>query len=135
MHVPLLKVPWATVRRNEFMRAFRSCSAQRRRQTLGLSTALALLAMSSMPAAWASPALAQQHNCLGCHAVDKEVVGPAYQAVARRYKGRKDAEATVMASIRAGGSGKWGNAPMPSQETLSEADTRALARWILSLAR
>jgi len=41
----------------------------------------------------------------------------------------------LVANIRAGGSDKWGRAPMPPQTELSDADTRALARWILALAR
>lgn len=108
-------------------------SAPRRARDAGAAAALVLSGLSCLPAAWASAELAQQHNCLGCHAVDKEVVGPANQAVARRYKGRKDAEATLVANIRAGGNNKWGSAPMPPQDALSDADTQALARWILSL--
>ena len=30
-------------------------------------------------------ALAKQNACLGCHAVDKKVVGPSFQAVAKKY--------------------------------------------------
>jgi cytochrome c len=107
----------------------------RGRYRTGERVALALWVGCGCGAASASAELAQRHNCLACHAVDKEVVGPAYQAVARRYKGRKDAEAALVASIRSGGSGKWGPAPMPAQTALSDADTLALARWILSLAR
>lgn len=117
------------------MRALRKRTAPRGRYGASRAAALALVGLICLPAAWASPELAQQHNCLGCHAVDKEVVGPAYQAIARRYQGRKDAEAALVANIRVGGSGKWGPAPMPPQDALSDADTRALARWILSLAR
>ena len=31
--------------------------------------------------------LAQKYNCLACHAVDKKLVGPAYDEVAKKYKG------------------------------------------------
>ena len=43
--------------------------------------------------------------------------------------------ATLAASIRKGGSGKWGPVPMPAQAALSEADARTLAEWILAGAR
>jgi cytochrome c len=108
---------------------------QRRSGVFGTALLIGASASVLMPTAWASEELARKHNCLACHALDKEVVGPAYQDVARRYKGRKDAEATVAANIRKGGVGKWGQVPMPAQTTLSDADTQALARWILGLAR
>ena len=97
-----------------------------------LATALALGA--SAPA-WADQALAQSKNCMACHAVDKKLVGPAYQEVAKKYADQKEAAATLAASIRKGGSGKWGPVPMPAQAALSEADARTLAEWILAGAR
>ena len=33
----------------------------------------------------------QKDGCAACHAIDKKVVGPAYQDVAAKYKGDKDA--------------------------------------------
>jgi cytochrome c len=30
-------------------------------------------------------ALAKQNACLGCHAVDKKIVGPSLQAIAKKY--------------------------------------------------
>ncbi|RVT87813.1 c-type cytochrome [Inhella crocodyli] len=94
---------------------------------------LALLAVS-LPAA-ANLQLAQKNNCMACHAVDKKVLGPAYQDVAKKYAGQKDAVAAVTASIQKGGSGKWGPVPMPAQPTLSEADAKALATWIVGGAK
>jgi len=85
--------------------------------------------------AFASKELAQKNACLACHAADKKLVGPAYQEVARKYAGQKDAEASVAKSIKAGGSGKWGPVPMPAQAALSDADAEALAKWVLAGAR
>ena len=34
---------------------------------------------------WANQALAQKNACMACHAVDKKLVGPAYQEVAKKY--------------------------------------------------
>jgi cytochrome c len=75
--------------------------------------------------------LAQKNGCTACHAVDKKVLGPAYQDVAKKYAGQKDAVAALAASIQKGGSGKWGPVPMPAQANLSEADAKTLATWIL----
>ena len=91
------------------------------------TVALIALVASS---AWANADLAKKNSCLACHAVDKKLVGPAYQDVAKKYAGQADAEATVAKSIKAGGSGKWGPVPMPPQAQLSDGDAKALAAWV-----
>ena len=97
-------------------------------------TTIALMALAST-AALANTDLAKKNNCLACHAVDKKIVGPAYQDVAKKYAGQADAEATVTKNIKAGGSGKWGPIPMPPQTQLSDADAKALATWVLGGAK
>lgn len=97
-------------------------------------TAIALIAFSTT-GAWANADLAKKNNCLACHAVDKKIVGPAYQDVAKKYAGQADAEAALTKSIKAGGSGKWGPIPMPPQAQLSDADAKALAVWVLGGAK
>ncbi len=96
--------------------------------------ALALTAAAAAPAL-ADQALATAKNCMACHAVDKKLVGPSYQQVAKKYAGQKDAEATLAKSIQAGGVGKWGPSPMPPQTNLSDADAKTLAAWILAGAK
>jgi cytochrome c len=97
-------------------------------------TAIALLAFAST-GVWASADLAKKNNCLACHAVDKKLVGPSYQDVAKKYAGQADAVANLTKSIKAGGSGKWGPIPMPAQAQLSDADAKALAAWVLAGAK
>ncbi|MEP7282316.1 MAG: c-type cytochrome [Rubrivivax sp.] len=109
-------------------------------RSAGLSSAVVLAVAAGAAAlapgpAVASLALAKQHACIACHAVDRKLVGPAYADVAKKYAGQKDAEASVMLRIRAGGSGRWGAVPMPPQPSLSDADLKALAAWILGGAR
>ncbi len=78
----------------------------------------------------AAKALAQKNACMGCHAADKKLVGPAYKDVAAKYKGMKPAE--LAASIKKGGAGKWGPVPMPAQANLSDGDAKLLAEWVLA---
>lgn len=85
--------------------------------------------------AFASNELAQKSACMACHAVDRKLVGPAFQEVAKKYHGQKDAEATVATNIKKGGSGKWGPVPMPPQAALSDADAHTLAAWVLAGAK
>ena len=93
-----------------------------------------LLTVASLPAL-ANLELAQKNACTACHAVDKKLVGPAYQDVAKKYAAQKDAVAMVSESIRKGGSGKWGPVPMPAQPALSDADVKTLASWVLGGAK
>jgi cytochrome c len=97
-------------------------------------TVCALLVLTTT-GAWANADLAKKNNCLACHGVDKKIVGPAYQDVAKKYAGQADAEATLAKSIKAGGSGKWGPIPMPPQAQLSDADAKVLAAWVLGGAK
>ena len=86
-------------------------------------------------AAHANKGLAEKNGCLGCHAVAAKLVGPAYKDVAAKYAGQPDATEMLAKSIRAGGTGKWGEMAMPPQAQLSEADAKKLAAWILGGAK
>ena len=81
---------------------------------------------------WANMALAQKNACMACHTVDKKLVGPAYQDVAKKYAGQSDAQAALAKSIKAGGSGKWGPVPMPPNN-VTDDEAKKLASWVLSL--
>jgi cytochrome c len=100
-----------------------------------LTTWAVTLACLASTSAFANLDLAKKNACTACHAIDKKLVGPAYQDVAKKYAGQKDAEAGLIKSIKSGGSGKWGPVPMPAQAALSDADAKTLAAWILSGAK
>lgn len=82
--------------------------------------------------ALASEALAKKYNCLACHATDKKLVGPSYQEVAAKYKGDAGAEAKLVAKVKNGGSGAWGQVPMPPNATVPDADIKTLVKWVLA---
>jgi cytochrome c len=69
---------------------------------------------------------------MGCHAVERKMVGPAYKDVAAKYKGDKKAAEALAATIKAGGSGKWGPVPMPPNN-VTDDEAKKLASWVLSL--
>lgn len=81
----------------------------------------------------ADEAMARKYNCLACHTIDKKLVGPAYKDVAKKYAGQADAEAKLVQKVEKGGSGVWGNIPMPPNSAVPDADVKALVKWILSL--
>jgi cytochrome c551/c552 len=72
-----------------------------------------------------------RNACIGCHAIDHKVVGPAFRDVAAKYKADPHALAKVQASIKGGGSGKWGQVAMPPFATLTQAELKALAEFVL----
>ncbi|GAB4091116.1 c-type cytochrome [Flaviaesturariibacter terrae] len=81
----------------------------------------------------AGKALIAKSDCLSCHKETEPMVGPAYNAIARRYAGREDAVPTLAAKIIRGGSGNWGQTPMTPHAGLSPDDADEMARYILSL--
>ena len=81
--------------------------------------------------ALANPELAQKKNCMACHAVDKKVIGPAFKEVAAKYAGDKDAPAKLATKVMKGGSGSWGQIPMPANPQVSEAEAKQLVAWVL----
>lgn len=97
-------------------------------------TAVAVVGLLGTGAAFADAGadLAKAKNCLACHAVDKKVVGPAYKDVAAKYKGDKTAEAKLMEKVKKGGSGVWGNVPMPPNPQVNDAEVKQLVQWVLS---
>jgi cytochrome c len=72
-------------------------------------------------------------DCLSCHAVDSQVVGPSWKAIAKRYGTQPGSAATLAVRIRQGGSGKWGDVVMTPHPDLTDAQCRQIANWILTL--
>ena len=73
-------------------------------------------------------AIAKQNACLGCHAINKKIVGPSFEAVALKYKNDSNAQIFLKNKILKGGAGSWGVVPMPANAKLSDADVSLLAR-------
>ena len=75
--------------------------------------------------------LAADKACLACHAIDKNMLGPAYKAVAAKYKGNAKAEAILVQKVLKGGVGAWGQIPMPANASLKEDEAKLLVKWVL----
>ena len=111
-------------------------------------TAAAPAAAAPIPAAAATPpataapaaaasggdvqALAQARGCLGCHGIDNKIVGPAYKDIAAKYAGDAGAAERLVAKVKNGGSGVWGDVPMPPNSAVSDEDIKKLVDWVLS---
>lgn len=98
----------------------------------------ALAAAFSLPAQ-ANQKLAESKQCFGCHAMATDGAGPAFKKIATLWRGRKDAEAMLVGTIRKGSSATggphWNKATMPDQAErplVSEAEAKQLVKWILA---
>ncbi len=98
---------------------------------------LAALLFVGAPTAYASSenakafAIAKQNACLGCHAINKKIVGPSFQDIAAKYKNSPSANVLLKNKIQKGGAGSWGVVPMPANAKLSDAELSILVPWIL----
>lgn len=96
-------------------------------------SAVAALVLGMSGVASADQALAQKNACMSCHGVDKKIVGPAFKEVSAKYKNDKGAEAALVAKVKAGGKGVWGQIPMPPNPQVKDEDAKKIVHWILSL--
>lgn len=103
-------------------------------KSIVISALVATAVLASAPAL-ANLELAKKSNCMACHAVDKKVVGPAYQDVAKKYAGDKTAEAKLIEKVKKGGSGVWGPVPMSPNAAVKDEDIKTLVKWILAGAK
>lgn len=101
-------------------------------KTLILSASL--LALGAALPVQASEDLAKKHLCTTCHVTKgAKTIGPSYVDVAKKYAGQKDAEAKLAEKVKKGGTGVWGQVPMPPNPAVPDADLKTLVKWVLSV--
>lgn len=81
----------------------------------------------------AGKALIAKSDCLACHKVDGKLIGPGYIEVAKKYPATEANYDKLGKKIIDGGSGSWGTMAMSPHPTLSAADAKKMAQYILSL--
>lgn len=97
---------------------------------------LSSLLLAAAGAASADPAedLLKKYACVACHAVDAQLVGPAYKKVAEKYRADKKAEPMLVQKILNGGAGTWGQIPMPPHKgRVTDAEALVMVKHILAL--
>jgi cytochrome c len=91
-----------------------------------LSAAIAAAVLST-GMAQASPELAKSAGCAKCHDMDKKKKGaPGFKQTAAEYKGKADAEATILKKINDP------NGDHPEMKAKPE-EIQSVVKWILSL--
>jgi cytochrome c len=93
-----------------------------------------LLALGAALPVQANEELAKKHMCTTCHVTKgAKTIGPAYADVAKKYAGQKDAEAKLAEKVKKGGTGVWGQVPMPPNPAVPDGDLKTLVKWVLSV--
>ena len=77
--------------------------------------------------------LIEGSDCLACHKEKDSSIGPSYYAIAERYADQETAPGMLSEKIRNGGAGNWGETAMAAHPSISEAESRQMAEYILSL--
>jgi len=77
--------------------------------------------------------IAKKNGCLACHALDKKLVGPAWNEVGKKYAGDASAAEQLVVKVKKGTKGVWGPVPMPPNATVKDADIKTLVEFVLTL--
>ncbi|MCB0852776.1 MAG: PKD domain-containing protein, partial [Bacteroidetes bacterium] len=77
--------------------------------------------------------LINENVCKSCHTIGQTSIGPAYQKVAEKYETNEETINMLAKKVMEGGSGVWGEAVMPANPQVEEADVKEMIRYILSL--
>lgn len=105
---------------------------------LGFGLAFSVHAMAGVDVE-AAKALARQNNCFKCHGTTKEKDGPAYSAIAEKYKGNDGAQARLIEHITSGETAKFPDGHEEAHKIVKTsppddmAQIKNLIDWILSL--
>ena len=102
--------------------------------------AMAAMAVASTSAiaavdADAAAALFKKNDCTKCHSVDKAKKGPALKKIAANYKGKADAQASIIKAITTGPKVKMDDGSQEDHKIIDTKDAAAqknIADWILS---
>lgn len=107
-------------------------------KTILIAVAFLIGALGSAPVL-ASVKLARDKQCLQCHSIDKDTIGPSFQKIKAIYRTMKNPEARLIDVMRNGSDAHLGplsgQARMPDgseRPPISDREAHQLARWILS---
>ncbi|HEX9720402.1 MAG TPA: c-type cytochrome [Ramlibacter sp.] len=108
------------------------------RATPLLAAAAAVFAFSlpaaAAPDAAAATKLLKDSGCTKCHSVDKTKKGPAFKAVAAKYKGKAEGEAKITDVITKSPKVKMGDSEEEhaAVKTKDATQVKNLVQWILA---
>ena len=107
-----------------------------------LAPTVLVIATLSSGQALANRKLAEEKQCLQCHAVDKDTIGPSFRKIGAVYRTVKHPQQKLIDMMRLGSDAHLGpmsgTARMPDMSerpAIDDREAKQLAKWILSGAR
>lgn len=79
--------------------------------------------------------LMDNSDCKTCHKQNEASIGPAYEAVAKKYAKDKKSIDHLVNKIINGGGGVWGETAMPAHPGIKPAEARQIVDYILSMKK
>lgn len=100
-----------------------------------------IVAWGMSASAFADLNLVKEKQCMQCHAVNNEAIGPSFKRIAFRWKGNPMANQVLISTIqrgsKEGGGQHWTavtNMPDGSERPLvSDEEAKQIVRWIMGL--
>lgn len=75
----------------------------------------------------------EKSDCMTCHEVDRQTVGPSFIQVASKYPKEKATVEHLIEKVKQGGSGVWGTASMTPHPNITDSEIREMLNYIFSL--
>jgi cytochrome c len=89
--------------------------------------------MASSAYASIGKTLIEGSDCLACHKEKDVSIGPSYFDIAQRYAEDETAPESLAGKIINGGAGNWGETAMAAHPSVTDAEAKQMAEYILSL--
>lgn len=78
--------------------------------------------------------LVTKSDCFSCHKLTEASIGPAYAAIAAKYKTINESSMDSMVTqIIKGGAGRWGTIPMTPHPSISKENAQTIVHYIMSI--
>ena len=96
------------------------------KRSIAIAATLASLAIGGAANAATAEELIAANKCAKCHTATTTKKAPSFASLAEKYKGKPDAEAKLVATLKTGGPDDH------AKVAASDADLKAIAAFVLS---
>jgi len=91
--------------------------------------------MKGLPKDHPGSKLIGSSTCLACHSPTKKSIGPSYLQIAQKYADHDDAGDLLIKKIIEGGSGVWGQQPMPAHPQHNREEASQMVDAIMKVTK
>jgi cytochrome c len=98
-----------------------------------VKTALAQKPVATVQEIEEGKMLISKSDCIACHHAENKMVGPSYLSISQKYPLSEASVNHLAQKVTTGGSGVWGEIPMPPHAATAPADLQKMVKYILSL--